>query len=578
MTAGARRIVRRSTAGAPALPASIHPLLRRIYAGRDVRSATQLDYRLANLASYTSLGGMDGAVALLERAIDAGQRILVVSDYDADGATGCALAVRGLRLLGATDVAFLVPNRFEHGYGLTPELVENAAGLAPDVIVTVDNGITSLAGVDAARRHGIEVLITDHHLPGAELPAAAAIVNPNLPGDAFVSKHLAGVGVVFYVLLALRARLRQRGRAADVRMADLLDLVALGTVADVVRLDHNNRVLVAHGLARIRTGRCVPGISALVELAGRERDRLAAADLAFAIAPRLNAAGRVADMRLGIDCLLSDDPGTARSLAAGLDTLNRERRARQAQMQVQADGMLAGAFPEQDPPAALCLYRHDWHPGIVGVLAARIRERTGRPVVAFAGSDGATLRGSARSVAGLNVRDAIAAVATRLPQVVLGFGGHAMAAGLTITAAGQVEFATGFAAQVERMLGPDAGTDVIVTDGALDAADFTLATAELLAAGGPWGAGFPEPSFDTVFDVTDRKVVGAAHLRLDLRPDGASRAVKGIGFGLAERCDADCGDRVRAVFRLAVDEYGGRRALQLVLEHIERTGGAAPSA
>ncbi len=569
-----RRAVVRREVPADRLPDSLAPVVRRVYAARGVTEPAAVDYRLARLHDATALGGIERAVELLARALADDRRILVVADYDADGATGCAVAVRGLRLLGARHVDWLVPNRLEHGYGLTPELVEIAAGRRPDLLITVDNGITSVEGVAAAAARGIEVLITDHHLPGPRLPAAAAAVNPNLPGDAFPSKHLAGVGVMFYVLGALRARLRAddwfaRRGVPEPRLAVLLDLVALGTVADVVVLDANNRILVAQGLARIRAGACCAGIAALIAVAGRERTRLEASDLGYAIGPRLNAAGRLADMGLGVDCLLTDEPGAAAAAAARLDALNRERREVQRQMEIDAAGVLARRTAGGTAlPPALALFDPAWHPGVVGVLAGRVKELTGRPVVAFASDGDGNLRGSARSVRGVNVRDLIAAVHAAHPDLVTRFGGHAMAAGLTLPAAHLARFGAALEAAAAAGLAGRADADVWRSDGALGPADFELAVADALAAAGPWGAGFEEPLFDGEFTVAATRLVGERHLHLQLQPAGARRAVPAIAFGQAA-AEPATGARIRAVYRLAADEWSGRRRARLIVEQID---------
>ncbi len=513
---------------------------------------------------------MDRAVALLAEALRAHKRILVVADFDADGATSCALVVRALRALGAADVRYVVPSRFEYGYGLTPEIVALAAKQQPDLIVTVDNGISSVEGVEAAHAHGIQVLITDHHLPGAVVPSAEAIVNPNRPGDSFPSKALAGVGVAFYVMLALRAHLRAGDWFAnreEPNLAQFLDLVALGTVADVVPLDHNNRILVAQGLARLNANQGCAGIRAVLAVAGRSNRRLAASDLGFCVAPRLNAAGRLEDMSLGIECLLTDDFSSALGMAQQLDALNRERRAIESDMQQQAlIAIRALHLDEAGLPRGLCLYDESWHQGVIGLVASRIKERVHRPVIAFAPANEHELKGSARSVPGLHIRDALDNIAAREPALLAKFGGHAMAAGLTLARDAFEAFARAFDEEVSRWLSDDDLRGRIHTDGELETGDFSLELAELLAAGGPWGQGFPEPLFDGCFDVLERRIVGEKHLKLTLRT-GNSKPIGAIAFNAAET-PADWVS-IRTAYRLDVNEYQGNRSLQLVLEHLE---------
>lgn len=551
-------------------PDAATPLLRRVFAARGVKATERAVPALTDLAAPETLGGLDAACALLAEAIAAGRRIVVVGDFDCDGATACALAVRGLRMLGARNVLPAVPNRQVHGYGLSPALVDELAALSPELLVTVDHGIACHAGIQAARARGWQVLVTDHHLPGATLPRADAIVNPNLPGDAFPSKALAGVGVMFYVLLALRARLRDAGHAAA-RVADLgslLDLVAVGTVADLVPLDANNRALVAAGLRRLRAGRGVPGLQALVRIAGREQARLTTGDIGFAIAPRLNAAGRLEDMALGIACLLTDDPGEADALATQLDTVNRERRAVQERMLEEAEQLLAD-LPTGDgePPDALCLFDPDWHPGVVGLVASRMKERAHRPVAAFApaapGSD--ALRGSLRSIPGVHVRDVLAAVDARHPGLIERFGGHAMAAGMTLPRAHFAAFEVAFTDEVCRWLTDDLRRAELLTDGRLDPGDFDRRTAELLRDAAPWGQQFPEPVFEGEFAVRSSRALNGGHLRLELAtPDG--KPLPAIHFGGA---GVAIGDRVRLAYRLAPDDWRGGDAIQLIVLHRE---------
>ena len=567
-------IRRRETLADP-IP-DLHPVVARVLAGRGVRDATELDPSLRHLLS-PDLADIGVAVERLVGAIDHGERILVVGDFDADGATSVALAMRALRAFGHDAVDYLVPNRFEYGYGLTPELVALARERQPDLILTVDNGVASHAGVAAAREHGIDTIVTDHHLPGRELPAAVAIVNPNRGDCPFPSKNLAGVGVVFYLLIALRAALDAAGHFRDrpdgvPGMADYLDLVALGTVADVVTLDRNNRILVEQGLRRIRAGQASPGVAALLAAARRDTARATAGDLGFAAAPRLNAAGRLADMALGIETLLADAHDSAAQLAARLDALNRERRDIEADMRTQADEELARlrtSMDTADLPAGLTLHDARWHQGVVGILAGRVRESVHRPTVVFADTGEGCLKGSARSLPGLHVRDVIAAVDARHPGLVERFGGHAMAAGLMLHASRLDDFRTAFAREVERALGGASPARELLTDGALEADALDLDTAEALRAAGPWGAGFPEPTFDGEFDVHDFRTVGGQHLKLRVAPGGASRQLDAIAFNAPPELRSDPGRRVRLVYRLDINDFRGRRSVQLVVEHCE---------
>jgi single-stranded-DNA-specific exonuclease len=569
-----RRIVRRPVTGTMAgLPASLHPVLRRVYGARGVREAGDLELGLDKLLPVGSLGGIPAAVDLLLRCHREGRRVLVVGDFDADGATSTALMVRQLRRLGFRDAGFLVPDRFRFGYGLTPEIVRVATARQPDLIVTVDNGVSSVEGVAEARRQGIDVLVTDHHLPGPALPEAAAIVNPNLAGERFASKALAGVGVAFYLMAALTRALRERGALQDAvtcNPADLLDLVALGTVADVVPLDLNNRILVTQGLRRIRAGRCVPGVAALLEIAGRRLETVVAQDLGFQVGPRLNAAGRLDDMTLGIDCLLTEDPGEARALAARLATLNAERREIEARMQgealAQVDSLVESI--EGSLPAGLCLCDDGWHQGVIGLVASRVRERVHRPVIAFAPGDPGWLKGSARSVPGLHVRDVLDAVAAHHPGLLEKFGGHAMAAGMTLRADRLDEFRAAFEQEVARAAGEDVLSGDLHTDGPLEPGEFNVGTAVAVREGGPWGAGFAEPAFDGRFGVIDTRVVGSRHLKLKLRaPSG--EVADAIAFRYLDDPGAPAlqsQDAIDLVYRAALDEYGGGRRLQLVSE------------
>ena len=568
------KILRQTTAPLPfPLPENLHPVVARVYAARKIKRAEELQYGLEQLQQPSALSGMQQAVQLLSGALQKQQRILFVADFDADGATSCALGVRALRLMGAQDVRYVVPNRFEFGYGLTPEIVNVAAQQQPDLIITVDNGISSVEGVARAKQLGIRVLITDHHLPGALLPAADAIVNPNQPGDEFPSKHLAGVGVIFYVMLALRTQLRTTGWFAqknipEPNLAQLLDLVALGTVADVVVLDHNNRVLVAQGLARIREGRCQAGLRALIEVSQRQQNRLTAGDLAFALAPRLNAAGRLEDMSLGIECLLCDDYSQALTMAQRLDELNRERRAIENEMQIQALDALKAMRLDTELPYGLCLFDPDWHQGVIGILAARIKERTHRPVIAFALSNEHEIKGSARSVPGLHIRDALDSVAAQHPGLLTKFGGHAMAAGLTLRRVDYVAFSAAFDSEVRKHLTETELQRVMLSDGGLSADELQLELAETLRGAGPWGQGFPEPLFDGIFEVVSQRIVGDKHLKLVLRYPDDSRIFDAIAFNFTHEGSRPL-RRARIAYRLDVNEYRGQRSLQLLIEHLE---------
>lgn len=564
-------IVRRPSAPPGDLP--VLPLLQRIYAARNLCSASELDRDLRALSSPAAFKNIDQAVDLLQHALHQRWRIVVVADLDADGATSCALAVRTLRALGAADVRYVVPNRFVHGYGLTPEIVAVAATQQPDLLITVDNGISNHEGVRTAQDHGMKVLITDHHLPGPTLPPADALVNPNQPGDTFPSKHLAGVGVIFYVLVALRIRLRATGWFADQgrpepNLAQMLDLVALGTVADMVPLDHTNRILVEQGLRRIRAGLGVPGIHALLDIARRPVARVTATDLGFQLGPRINAAGRLTDMSLSIDCLLCDDPAEARRLAQRLDALNRERRSIEADMQNQALVSLERSLPHgRELPFGLCLFDPDWHPGVVGIVAGRIKEQLHRPVIAFAPDNIAgQLRGSARSVAGLHIRDALATISAQRPGLITRFGGHAAAAGLSLPAAHLATFQDAFDAEARKVLREEDLRGCLWSDGELTAAELQLDVAEQVRAGGPWGQGFPEPLFDNVFEVASQQFFSdRRHLRLQVRLPGTCATVEAVAFNRSEPCPSP----VRCAYQLEANEWQGTRRLQLIVRHIE---------
>ena len=551
--------------------AGVHPVLARIYAARRIRSAQELAYEPASLIPPINLKGSEQAARLLAEAIETGRRLLIIADYDADGATACAVGLRALRAFGAS-VDYLVPDRFKLGYGLSPELVELAArghgGGKPDLLITVDNGIASVEGVARARELGIATLITDHHLPGAELPQAECIVNPNQPGCGFPSKALAGVGVMFYVMLALRAELRRRNffqGQKEPNLAALTDLVALGTVADVVPLDANNRILVAQGLKRLREGRAQPGLSALLRAAGRALHEASSFDLGFIAGPRLNAAGRLADMSLGIECLSTDDEARAMNCAHELDRLNAERRRIEAGMVEEAVQMLNRMSDSDD----CTFFSAEWHEGVVGIVASRLKDRLHRPVICFARSaDGVSLKGSGRSIAGLHLRDCLDLVAKRAPGVIRRFGGHAMAAGLTIAERDYPRFADEFRRALDELLPAEARLRTVETDGSLDATYCTLEVARMLE-GGIWGQGFPQPLFCDTFTVETQRMVGERHLKLALSRGG--RRYDAIAFNALERQLAPAAGRptVRAAYRLAVNEFNGLRNVQINVEHLE---------
>ena len=540
----------------------LHPVLARVCAARGISRRGELEDSLAGLIPPSELMNAELAGALLADAIAAGKRMLIVADYDCDGATACAVGVRALSAFGA-NIGYLVPNRFEHGYGLTPEIVALAAQSKPDLLITVDNGIASVEGVEAARQAGIEVLITDHHLPGAELPRAATIVNPNQPGCVFPSKSLAGVGVMFYVVLALRAELRKRGVFAakeEPNLGDLLDLVALGTVADVVPLDFNNRVLVTQGLRRIRRNHAQEGVRALFAVAGRDLSRASGFDLGFLVGPRLNAAGRLSDMSLGIECLITEDRGRALDIARQLDDLNRERRSIEADMQAQAEDLMAKVSVGES--SSISLFDPSWHQGVVGILAGRVKDRYHRPTFAFAPAGAGEIRGSGRSITGLHLRDALDLVAKREARLLLRFGGHAAAAGLTLRAADFERFARGFEAVARELLSPAQLARTIETDGSLEPAYLDLGLARLLDHQ-VWGQGFPQPLFCDDFEVLGQRVVGEKHLKLKL--GRAGRTLEAMRFNALDPLPR----QVRAAYRLSVEEFRGMQNLQLVIEHWE---------
>ncbi len=555
--------------------AGMHPVLARIYAARRIGTLAELETDPARLLAPSLLARAEEAAKLLADAIKDEKRILIVADYDCDGATACAVGLRALRAFGA-NVGYLVPNRFELGYGLTPELVDLAAKDKPDLIVTVDNGIASVEGVAHATSLGIATLITDHHLPGAELPAAACIVNPNQPGCAFPSKSIAGVGVMFYVMLALRAELRHRGAFKGPRFKDgepnlsaLTDLVALGTVADVVALDANNRILVGHGLKRLRDGKGKPGLNALMQIAGRDPRKATAFDFGFIMGPRLNAAGRLSDMSLGIECLITDDPGRAANCARELDELNSQRRTIEGGMLEEALGAVT-ALPET-PGAGVALFHAAWHQGVVGILASRIKEKLHRPVIAFArateGGIAGMLRGSGRSITGLHLRDCLDLVSKREPGLIVRFGGHAQAAGLTIRESDLERFAAAFESAAGTLIAPAALNRTVETDGELESAYLTLEVAQMME-NQIWGQGFPQPVFCDTFEVESQRIVAGKHTKLRLCKDG--RRIEAIWFNSAGTPSAAAHqNRIRAAYRLSVNEYNGLKSVQVNVEHAE---------
>ncbi len=541
----------------------LHPLLARLYASRGIKDKSELDYELKSLIPPTALTNATEAAHLLADAIEAEAKMLIIGDYDCDGATATAVGMRALKMLGA-DVKFLLPDRFKLGYGLSPEIVDVAAQQSPDLIITVDNGIASLEGVARAQQHGIATLITDHHLPAETLPAADCIVNPNQPGCDFPSKCIAGVGVMFYVMLALRAELRERGYFAERQepnFASLLDLVALGTVADVVKLDRNNRILVSQGLKRMRAGQMQVGIAALFKAAGRDPKKATAMDLGFILGPRLNAAGRLADMRLGVECLLTDDASRALQIAQELDTLNRERREIESGMQEQAL-ILLESLDANDAAPGIALFDESWHEGVVGILASRIKEKLHRPVFAFAPGEGGIIKGSGRSIPGLHLRDALDLVAKRAPGLLIRFGGHAMAAGATVNAENFEKFKELFAQIAGELVAPSDLTRTLETDGKLEGAYFSLETARLLD-NEIWGQGFPAPLFMDEFEVEQQRVLKDKHLKLRLRKDNT--LIDAIQFNFTTQP----GNRTRVAYRLAINEYMGVENPQLMVEHLE---------
>tara|TARA_B100000959_G_scaffold82743_1_gene88159 strand:+ start:4610 stop:6307 length:1698 start_codon:yes stop_codon:yes gene_type:complete len=557
------------------LPDSIHPVLKRIYASRNIKSGEDLDYSLGSLISYEELGGIDDAVILLQEMITQKKRILIVADFDADGATSCALAIRGLTAMGAEDVIYVVPNRFEHGYGLSPKIVDVALDHDPDLIVTVDNGISSISGVEHAKKNGIKVLITDHHLPGDKLPRADVIVNPQLKENKFPSKNLAGVGVIFYILLALRAKLKTENWFDEKNikypnLANLLDLVALGTISDLVPLDKNNRTMVAHGLKLMRQNKSKAGILAILNQSGRQLSTLTSGDLSFAIAPRLNAAGRLTDMSLGIECLLTDDKENATEMAKKLNQINIERRQIQDNMEEQAFTEFEKSFQDTSKkiPHGICIYNQNWHQGVVGILAAKIKEKFNRPVVVFAQECQGILKGSARSITELHIKDVFDEIARLYPELILTFGGHAMAAGLTIEESQFDRFSDAFNKVVDRYISSDSLEDQCLTDGELSGDDFSLPLALAIQNSGPWGQSFPEPIFVGQFKILDKRVVGKSHLKLKLQSRN-NNTLDAIAFNMTDDDWPAKLEQITSTYRLGINNYRGHSKIQLFIEHIE---------
>ncbi|ECD9473396.1 single-stranded-DNA-specific exonuclease RecJ [Salmonella enterica subsp. houtenae] len=570
-----RQLRRREADETAELPADLPPLLRRLYASRGVRSARELERSVKGMLPWQQLSGIDNAVEILYNAFREGIRIIVVGDFDADGATSTALSVLGMRALGCDNISYLVPNRFEDGYGLSPEVVDQAKARGAQLIVTVDNGISSHAGVAHAKTLGISVIVTDHHLPGDTLPDADAIINPNLRDCEYPSKSLAGVGVAFYLMLALRTFLRDKGwfderGIAPPNLAALLDLVALGTVADVVPLDANNRILTWQGLSRIRAGKCRPGIKALLEISNRDPQQLAASDLGFALGPRLNAAGRLDDMSVGVALLLCDNLGEARVLASELDALNQTRK--EIEQGMQAEALILCEKLERSSetlPGGLAMYHPEWHQGVVGILASRIKERFHRPVIAFAPAGDGTLKGSGRSIQGLHMRDALERLDTLYPGLMIKFGGHAMAAGLSLEEHKFEQFQQRFGELVTEWLDPALLQGEVISDGPLSAADMSMEVAQLLRDAGPWGQMFPEPLFDGRFRLLQQRLVGERHLKVMVEPVGGGPLLDGIAFNIDTTCWPDNGVReVELAYKLDINEFRGNRSLQIIIDDI----------
>ena len=555
----------------------MHPVLQRIFNSRGISTIQQLDRSLATLPSPWLLSGMEQMVEHLIAAIETQKKLIIVADFDADGATSCAVAIKGFKLLGLNNVDFIVPNRFEYGYGLTPEIVELAATKKPDILLTVDNGISSIEGVAAANQKGISVLVTDHHLPGEQLPQADAIVNPALPDQTFPSTAIAGVGVIFYVLMALRNRLREnqwfeKQQIKQPNLAQLLDFVALGTVADVVPLDQINRALVHQGLLRIRSGQSHPGLEAMIEISGRKCQSITASDLGFAIGPRLNAAGRMDDMTLGIQCLLTDDATLAKQIAQQLDELNQDRREIEGQMKHEAMSLLKEmkAFDEAHLPSGVCLFDKNWHQGVIGILASRIKDRLHRPVIAFAPAENGIIKGSARSIPGVHIRDVLSDIAAEHPHLLSKFGGHAMAAGMSIKLSDYPPFSMAFNDKVQQRLAHIDLEQKVYSDGELTEQELTLSFAQQLQQAGPWGQAFPEPVFEGVFDVIQCRIVGKQHLKIVLRQPFGEVLIDAMAF-FVEQPETWLGMRqIKTAYKLDINEYRGQRSVQFILEYLEK--------
>ncbi|HFE39224.1 MAG TPA: single-stranded-DNA-specific exonuclease RecJ [Gammaproteobacteria bacterium] len=576
-----KSIVRRASIEHSNLPDTLHPVLRRIYANRHMDNADELEKSLAKLLPFQKLKNIDLAARFLYDALKQQAHFLVVGDFDADGATSTCVAVKCLKMMGAKQVNFLVPDRFKYGYGLTPEIVEKAVSdFSPDIIITVDNGISSIDGVTTAKSHGIDVIVTDHHLAGNQLPEANAIVNPNQAGDQFASKNLAGVGVIFYLMLALRHLLRlekwfERQQIKEPNLGSVLDIIALGTVADVVPLDFNNRILVNQGIKRIRAGRACPGIQALIEISNRNPQTLVAGDLGYCIGPRLNAAGRLENMATGIACLLSESLHEARQYAMQLNQLNQERRAIESQMQQEALHALKllNLDNASESTSAIAIYDENWHQGVIGILASRIKDKFHRPVIVFANGDNNEIKGSARSIKHIHIRDVLDHIATSHPGLIKKFGGHAMAAGLTISKNDFTLFNNCFTKEVQRLLKPEYLEQVIYSDGELARDEFNLTLAELLKNAEPWGQAFPEPVFDGTFKLTQQRIVGEKHLKLSLKNQATIDSIDAIAFNaISEEDQASpltTGMQIQVAYKLDVNEFRGKRSLQLVVEHFE---------
>lgn len=567
-------VVRQTRESALQQEVDLHPLLKRIYTARGVNSMSDLNYNLDQLLPYNNLLNINQAVDCLLKILEQQKNILIIGDFDVDGATSTALAILALNSFGFKNVSYLVPNRFTYGYGLTPEIVGVAAARKPDLIITVDNGISSYEGVEAANNLEIKVLITDHHISGSKLPTADAVINPNQIGDHFPSKHLAGVGVVFYLMLSLRARLRScnwfaEKNIAEPNMARFLDLVALGTIADVVTLDRNNRILVQQGINKIRQNKCRVGIKALLDIAKKSQAQVISSDLAYNLGPMLNAAGRLEDMSLGIECLLCDDYKKAHAMALKLDNLNKERRAIEASMQQQAEDILSGLKLTSDLPLGICMYKEHWHQGVVGIVASRIKDLFHRPVVVFARVSEKELKGSARSIDGVHIRDVLDSIAVKRPGLINKFGGHAMAAGINLQADKYQDFCFAFNEEISGCLDKEDVYEQIYVDGELRCEDFNVETADLLRNAEPWGHNFPEPKFIGRFKVVQQRVINEKHLKMTLNLYGDSLLIEAIAFNMDAKDIANKYNDILAVFRLDINEYRGSRSLQLIVEHFE---------